>query len=172
MSESGKVIVIDTVCYEAEYEKYNAILGSQLIKILVYCPLNIIIEHVEKRNNSGDALERRSIYQACKQFLSLYSVQNSSKDIVIDHIDSAQILYVLDKVKEETDRWSQEKKDGDETDYQKKYNKINQKFEEKFHVSEVDKMSLTQIYPWDFIVNTGIDSSVIIAQQIAHFIDA
>ena len=44
-------------------------------------------------------------------------------------------------------------------------------FEEKFHVSEVDEMSLTQIYPWDFIVNTGIDSSGVVAQKIIEFID-
>lgn len=171
LSESGQAIVIDTVCYEEGYQKYNAILGTQLIKILVYCPLDIIIEHVEERNNSGDADERRSLCQACEQFLSLYSAQNSSEDIIIDTIDSSRILYVLDKVKEETDRWSQERKDGDETDYQKRCTEVYQGFEKKFHVSEVNEISLIQIYPWDFIVTTGINSSAIAAQQIACFID-
>lgn len=172
ISDSGKIILIDTVCYEKEYEKYNAILGSQLIKILVYCPLDIIINHVEKRNNLGDTDEHRSLYQACKQFLSLYSAQNLSENFIIDQIDSTRIMYVLDKVKEETNKWSQEKKDGDETDYQKTYTEIYQEFEEKFHLHEVDTINLIQIYSWDFTVTAGTNSSAITAQEIALFIDS
>src|SRR3990167_4838001 len=101
---AGKNVFVDTVEFDQNYEIYSEILGhNKVVKILVYCPLDVIIEHVEKRNLSSDQQEHRLLNQAFTQFAQIYKLQDSDNEMVVDRISSARIKMALDKAKEEVD---------------------------------------------------------------------
>jgi chloramphenicol 3-O-phosphotransferase len=158
LSGAGQNLIIDTVLYEAHYETYDKILGTNVIKILVYCPLDKILDHITQRNQSDDVKEHRNIRQAFEQFLSLYTMQSSPDDTIIDLTNTKQMLHTLHEVQHQST--------------EKDYQKLMQKFSQQFNLDDSHKIILAQKYPWDLIVNTGIDSSQIAAQKISHFLES
>jgi deoxyadenosine/deoxycytidine kinase len=171
---AGHNVIVDTVLYHNNYTKYDALLKNhdgtsdrqpqpiKLIKILVYCPLDSIVAHVQARNRGTNSLEHRSVHTAFVAFCSLYMLQNCAHDIVIDTIDSSKTKAALHNACRTIHSKSPK--------YIKKQQKINRKIIHQFKLNSVDKMRLTPKHPWDLIVNTATDTPETIAQNIADFI--
>ena len=84
-SVAGKNVIIDTVEFDRGYEEYCDILDCpNVIKAIVYCPLQDILKRVEKRNNSGDPSNRRPALLSFQQFLEMYKPQTSPDELVVD----------------------------------------------------------------------------------------
>jgi chloramphenicol 3-O-phosphotransferase len=165
-SEQGKNILVDTVLYHKKYSTYTRLLQeqAQLIKILVYCPLDTLIAHVIKRNQIHDYLEHRSISIAFKAFASLYKEKRSKKDPIIDIIDSSTMLKALEKSQNVVENWS--KKD------RKNQSKINKKLIRRFNLTKSHELWLTPKHSWDLIINISLDTPENIALAIKKFIES
>ena len=154
---SGQSVLVDTVSYQLDYEKYDAILKPcKVIKVLVYCPLDALIMHVQQRNKSGALGEKRNLNQAFWQYLTLYTMQHSSSDIVIDRTSTDQITL--------TDRlpWKRARQQR----------KTNHGLAKEFQTKSSGQLNITPKHRWDFIVNTSIDAPEIVAQKVVDFVES
>lgn len=175
---SGHNVIVDTVLYHNNYEAYDALLKNdaghhaddkqtqpiQLIKILVYCPLEALFTHVQQRNNSGNSLEKRTMHKACIAFLTLYTIKNSTHNNIIDTIDSAATQTALQSTLKTIHRASHK--------HLKRQHRMNRKIIRRFHLEASDKIALAPKHPWDLIVNSATNTPEEIAQQIANFIES
>ena len=166
MALSGKDVVVDTVQYQREYERYDEILKPcNVIKILVYCPLDGLIIHVQKRNQLQDPREKRTINAAFEQFLTLYKAKSSKTDIIIDQIAASKIKDALTKaqIMAKTLPWRK---------CRKQY-KTNRHFIKEFNLAtSSQQIALTPRQQWDFVINTGIDLPENVAQKVHDFVES
>ncbi len=161
-------VLVDTVEFEQDYKKIEGVLTlNQFIKILVYCPLDDIFKRVEKRNQSEDEGEHRSVRQAFEQFLGLYKKQSQSDELVIDNIHSSSIKKLLPRIKEECD--------GLDIPIDKRaerYEKIIQAAQEIFNFKKSRKIKIVpQQNCWDLIINSGVNSPAQSAHEILEFLE-
>jgi predicted AAA+ superfamily ATPase len=163
---AGKNILVDTVLYHTRYKKYDAMLQSprvQLIKILVYCPVDCLIAHVQQRNKSGNSMEHRTINQAFRAFLGLYTMQTKQHNLVIDTIHSDKMKAALQKSLNVIANWSDKNK--------KRQRATNKKMVHQFNLDTPHQIFITPSHHWDLIVNTSLNSPEEIAHKISEFIE-
>ena len=161
----GYPMLVDTVLYQDLYDHYDAILqknGVRLLKILVYCPLTTLIEHVQTRNSSGKSLEHRTFNQAFKAFLGLYTMQKT-KHQIIDNLHSSAMQSAVQTSTKIVKTWSKKN--------QKRLRKTNKKIMQKFVKNRQHAIALRPTHHWDLVVNTSLDTPENIAAQIAEFIE-
>ena len=170
---TGKNVLVDTVLYHDNYEKYEDLLTSndrnknqpiKLIKILVYCSIDSIIDHVCKRNQLPNSLDHRTVHKAFIGFLSLYTIKNATHKTVIDTIDSIQTKIALQKALGTIHPQAHK--------YLKRQNKMNQKLIHQFNLNKAGKIMISPQHSWDLIVNTSNKTPEEVAQQIADFIES
>lgn len=162
---AGQNMLVDTVLYHNRYKKYDAMLcadGIQLIKILVYCPVDCLVDHVRKRNLNGNAMEHRTVSQAFRAFLALYTMHKKGKTQIIDTMHSSEMKAAVEQSLDVIARWSEKSK--------KRQHITNKKMVHKFDLDTPHQIFITPAHRWDLIVNTGINSPYEIAQQIAKFV--
>jgi len=166
MALSGKSVLVDTVSYQLDHEKYNGILKPcRVIKILVYCPLDGLIMHVQSRNKLANTREHRIINLAFWQYLTLYTMKTSSSDIVIDQMTPAQVKQAIAQSKDmaKTLPWRKARN----------LKKINKDITKEFDIKKSSqKIDVTPKLPWDFVINTHIHSPEILAQIVVDYIEA
>ena len=168
LSKNHNKVLVDTVEYEAQHEQFGAILSGNLVKILVYCPLDDIAQRVKKRKQSQDEAEHRSVRQAFEQFLGLYKKQSQSDELVIDKIYTSSIKKLLPKIKEECNGL-----DLSVDERVERYDKIIQAAQEIFNFNDHRKIKIVpQQNCWDLIINSGINSPAQSAYEISAFLEA
>lgn len=95
----GQNILVDTVPaldIDIEYEQVSQILnGLKTIKILLYCPLDFTLAHIEKRNFTGIKEEYRDAHIPISQFMQLYKLQELDSETVLDKIASTNLKRVV-----------------------------------------------------------------------------
>lgn len=99
VSFGGHNVIIDTVLeYEKEYRTFdNFFKNDKALKVLIYCPMDILLERVEKRNKSGNSEEYRTAFQSFEQFPAIFKVQENLNEQVIDTIKSSTLKKALEK---------------------------------------------------------------------------
>jgi predicted kinase len=163
---AGQNMLVDTVLYHTRYKKYDAMLqapGVRLIKILVYCPIDALIAHVQQRNKSGSVMEHRTINQAFRAFLGLYTMQTKRQSLIIDTLHSDQMKNALKRSLQVIARWSDKNK--------KRQRATNKKMVHQFDLDTPHQILLAPCHQWDLIVNTFVDSPEEIAHKILEFIE-
>ena len=97
---NGHNIIVDTVFeYDPEYEKFMSYFkNSNCYKVLVYCPLNVLIERVRERNLLEIEAEKRTVFQSFEQFPAIYKLQENNDEKLIDVISSSRKQETLLKV--------------------------------------------------------------------------
>lgn len=169
---SGKNVFVDTLEYQDEYELHTLLLAqTRIITILVYCPPHVIVEHVEKRNQSGDEREQRAIGQAFRQFAEFYRVKESAEDVVIDRINTVLIKNALDKAKEEIDLDVQHAPSDVALEKAMKNDQFYLHFVQRFTLDEQQEIALVPTCSWDLIVNASVDTPWEIAQKIVAYLE-
>lgn len=160
----GTNILVDTVLYHEKYSAYDTILtGSvKLIKILVYCPLDRLIDNVQQRNQNLDQFEHRTLHTAFTAFLSLYTIQQNQDSILIDTLTSSDVKAHLERALALIAHWPNKQI--------KRQHKINNKITRKFHLKRMHTIPLTTQHDWDLIVNTSLATPESLARNIADFI--
>ena len=162
---AGKNMLVDTVLYHNRYKKYDAMLqaqGVKLIKVLVYCPVDCLVDHVRKRNLSGDAMEHRTVSQAFRAFLALYTMHKKRKTQIIDTMHSSDMKAAVQKSLDVIARWSNKSK--------KRQHATNKKMVHQFNLETPHQILIAPCHQWDLIVNTSIDSPHDIAHKIVDFV--
>lgn len=167
LAMAGKNVLVDTVGYDHHYEKFNIILGyGRVIKILVYCPIDILVDRVEERNKSGASEEKRNLQQAVSDFPVILKLQESADEVVVDRISSSRIMYALQVAKKELEGikkdFPQEVIDQMESFYKK--------FEQYYGLDKEHEVVFVPRHSWDLIVNTGINSPSEVAKTIARYL--
>ena len=95
-SEAGRNIIIDTVEFELGYDKYCEILNcSNVVKVVVFCPLDQILQRIDRRNRAGDPAGRRPVLLAFQQFLQMYRLQTLPDELVVERTSTVRIRTAL-----------------------------------------------------------------------------
>lgn len=181
LSLNGKNVFADIVQSDDQYEHDFSILKcDKLVKILVYCPLDVIVEHVEKRNTSGDKKEKRTISQAVAQFKDIYKIQESAADMIIDYIPTSRINRALQVAMQEINQyikteiyldspWKLTQKEAEQE--RGKWKLFANQFIEQFQLDTHEKIALAPKHSWDLVLNTKISSSAECADAIKKYLD-
>ena len=95
--QAGHNVVIDTVFeYDPLYEKFSGFFaGFKCVKVLVYCPLDVLLERVEARNRSAVQGETRTAFQSFEQFPALYKVQEHVDEVIVDTVSAVSMKDAL-----------------------------------------------------------------------------
>ena len=95
----GQNILVDTVPVldiDIEYAQVLQVLkGLKVVKVLLYCPLDRTLAHVEKRNLGGGKEEHRDPAVPIPQYAQLYKVQELDSEKVIDKIVSKDFKQIV-----------------------------------------------------------------------------
>jgi len=162
---TGKNIIVDTVLYHKNMRAYDKQLQTgctKIIKILVYCPLDCIIAHVLKRNQSGNAFEHRNINQAFKSFLSLYTLEKHGHKDIIESCNSSTMKAALEKALQVMHNRSSK--------HVKRQEKTNKLLTCQFDLEKPHQINIAPQHSWDLLVNTAHKTPEELAQQILDFV--
>ncbi len=167
LSESGKNVLVDTVEFDDHYQHYCSILNcNKVIKILVYCPLDVIVDRVKKRNISGDPKENRPLNLSFGQFKNIYKLQESKDEVIVDKIQTSRMLYGLQEAEQEVRKLMQE--DGENPEKSKEF--FVKPFIEQYKLDKLNEIILSPKNRWDLIVNTGTNLTQEVAQTISEYL--
>ncbi len=167
LSEEGKNILIDLVDFDNHYEYYCSILDcKKTVKVLVYCPLDVLVDRVEKRNKAGNEKEKRPLNLSFGQFKDIYKLQEYADDMVVDRIETGRVRYALHRAEQEV----RELMEAAGEDPEKLIHLFVKPFVEQFKLNTLKKIVLVSKHPWDLIVNTDVNSPAEIAQIIAKYL--
>lgn len=158
---SGYHVFVDTLRFDEDYAKYTTLLGNdQVFKVLVYCPLDVIVDRVKQR--SKNKLERRTVAPAVRQFSGIYKLQKQADELIIDSIQSDRMLYALDTAIKELK--------GMKTPVEER-ERLRHEFVDQFKLNALKKVVLTPKNQWwDFFVNSGSHSPHDLALMISGYL--
>jgi chloramphenicol 3-O-phosphotransferase len=95
-SDAGHNVIIDTVEFDLAYDRYCEILGcSNVVKAIVYCPLDSILKRIDKRNNADDLSGRRPVLLAFRQFVQMYKLQTSPDELIVEKTHTRRLRTAL-----------------------------------------------------------------------------
>lgn len=169
LAAEGKNVLVDVVEFDDHYDYYCSILDCKnVIKILVYCPPDVLVDRVAERNRLGEEKEKRPLNLSFAQFKNIYKVQESADERVVDRIATSCIKYGLDKAVEEI---RQLMKESGQQDIEANIESgVVKPFSEQFNLDTAQEIVLVPKHHWDLVVNTGIQSPQEAAQTIAAFL--
>ena len=171
-------IIIDTVFDFADnYDQFSKIMGdNKIIKVLVYCPLDIIEERVEKRNLSGKPEEQRTAFQAFIQFPAIYKLQESPNDPIVDRLSSGRMLGSVKKAVDDFIKQLEERKienDSTAAKSQVALGNIRQfyaDFVQRFKLNELNEIMIVPIHHYDLIMNSATQQATANAREIMNYL--
>lgn len=170
----SKNVIVDTVFDYANFYDifFDMMHDQQIVKVLVYLPLEVIAQRVEARNKSGKKEEERSVFQAVAQFPAFYKVQESNTEPIVDVIQSNGTKQLLKKVLD-TDYHTFIQGDlplDKITELKTEFDAFYQAFVERFKLDTLKEIVLAPKKSWDLIVNTSIHSPTESAHIIAEYL--
>lgn len=149
--KADQKIIIDTVFeYDPEYEKFTKFFTEfNCLKVLVYCPLDVLLERVQKRNSSGIAGETRTAFQSFEQFPALYKLQEHAHEKVVDTASSHSIKSALDTAIQELIANNIPER------YIPLLQDFKQNFINRFKLDELTEIKLVTRHHYDLILNSA-----------------
>lgn len=174
-SQNGTNLIVDIVQSDDKYERdFSALKCDKLIKVLVYCPLDVIVNHVAKRNKSGIEAEKRNIFQSVSQFNDIYKLEEFEYETVVDRIQTNSIKQVLCLSQQEIEfciqtEWQLTEKEAIEERQKAKLFALE--FIEQFQLDRLEEIVLVPKKPWDLILNKALYSSEECAEIIKRYLD-
>ncbi len=164
----GQDVIIDTVLeYEREYKEFDTFFANKdmvVKKILVYCPLDILLHRVEQRNASGNPEEQRTVFQSFEQFPAIFKVQEHADEQVVDTVQSSVIKQTLDEA------IAQLKKHGIPDPSLPRLEEFREKFIARFKLDEQKEIKLVPIHSYQLILNSRTETPAKMAQDIVRYI--
>lgn len=164
--------IIDTVFDSAtNYQQFIANFKDlHPIKVLVYAPLDVIQERVEKRNASGKPEEQRTAFQAFPQFVAIYKLQASPDEQIVDTIATERILKALKKATDDLIQ-TLHTNDSAQEKLQEQIASIQQfqaDFIKAFKLEELTEITIVARHAYDIILNSE-QSPQENAQKVQNF---
>lgn len=163
----GEDIIVDTVFeHVQQIDCFDSIMGKiHMLKVLVYCPLDVIAERVYKRNLSGKVEEQRNPLQALLQFPTFYKVQEGQEETVLDVISSEKLR---NAAREIIDQSLRELRQEQIAELEAFYST----FVQQFKLDKLPKITLVARRSYDIITNSSTHTPKEIAQRIAAYLQA
>ncbi len=162
----GQNIVIDTVVeYEKEHKLVNSVFPEELkvVKVLVYCPLDTLLERVAQRNKLGKPEEMRPAFLSFEQFPAIYKIQEHKNEIVIDTIQSKVMKNALESAIQELIE------NNIPQPYLPKLDKFKRSFTQNFKLDEQEEIKLVPKHHYDLILNSKVNSAHQLAQNVVNY---
>lgn len=106
--QEGKTVIFDT-CYPKEFfaflEKQGIQVEEKVHHILVYLPLQVLLERVQGRNekavSSGNLMDKRSLSGVLGSFMDHYRPVHQKEDIKVDRLKRPEIVSMFNRYEEE-----------------------------------------------------------------------
>ena len=141
-SEAGKNIIIDTVEFDRASDRYCDILNcSNVIKAVVYCPLQHILKRIEKRNSSGNPSSRRPVLLSFQQFLEMYKPQTSPGELVVEKTSTGVLRAALVEA-------------GKKANNPRQYNLLYKEYVKAFGIDQDREIIIVPKGKYDLVLNT------------------
>jgi chloramphenicol 3-O-phosphotransferase len=141
-SEAGRNIIIDTVEFELAYDRYCEILDCpQVVKVIVYCPLDNILQRIEKRNSSDDRSGRRPVLLSFLQFVRMYKPQASLEELVVDKTSTSRLRKALAEA-------------GKKAGNPKEYEALYEEYVKTFGIDKDQALVIVPNRKYDLLINT------------------
>ena len=153
-SLQGDNVIIDTVLEDmAQYQLFDKTFqGLPVTKVLVYCPLDILLERVEKRNASHDISEHRTAFLSFEQFPVMYKVQASANELLVDTVKTETMRQALDKAVQDLVAT------GIAEGYVLVLAQFKQRFVDHFELDTREDINLAPARAYDLVINSGVGS--------------
>jgi len=168
-ARAGKTVVMDTVLeYESAFQQaFDYFKNEQVIMVLVYCPLDLLLERVKQRNASGVSHETRTAFLSFEQFPAIYKVQEKNDEPIIDTVKTKAIKDALEAaIQELIDQHIPE-------EYVPKLEQFKKDFIKQFKLDEREEINLVPRHHYDILFkNDASANPQEIAQQIKKLIKA
>lgn len=151
MVDNDSSVIIDTVLeFESEYQAFfHFFKDYKMYKILVYCPLNILLQRVEARNTMGLESEMRYAFTAFEQFPALYKIQERFDEQIVGIVETQVMKDALNQAIQELIN----KNIPDA--YVPVIEEFKQEFIQQFKLNEHKKITLVPRHRYDLIITTA-----------------
>ncbi len=162
----GKNVIIDTVLeYESSYQQFFEFFQhNKIISILLYCPLNILLDRVEQRNKSGIPGEYRPAFLSFEQFPEMYKIQETDEEQVVDRVKTSIMLSTLNTaIKDLIDQ-------NIPKEYVPKLEAFKQQFIRQFKLDEKEEVTIVSRHGYDLICNSFTNSPQEVALEILKIV--
>lgn len=157
-SEAGKNIIIDTVEFDRASGRYCDILNcSNVVKAVVYCPLQHILKRVEKRNSSGVPSNRRPVLLSFQQFLEMYKRQTSPEELVVEKTTTGVIRAALVEA-------------GRKANNPKQYEALYKNYIHAFGIDQDREIIIVPKGKYDLVLNTKANTKKENVQRVENYL--
>lgn len=169
MLQQGNAIAIDMVFdYAAMYQEFcTYFAGNTIIKVLVYCPAQTLLERVDVRNALGIPAQRRTAFQSFEQFPAFFALEkeNTQKQI-IDLVHPPTLAKALD------DAIQNLIDENIPSSYVPKLRQFQDYFINYFSLDNNNPLPryLIAKNDYDLIVQSGSNAAHALASQLADFV--
>lgn len=166
-AQKGQNVIIDTVLeYESAYQQaFHSFQVSRLITVLIYCPLDTLLERVNARNKTGKPEEFRHAFLSFEQFPGMYKVQEKKYEPIVDVVKTATMKAALESAIQELINHNIPQ------EYLPKLQTFKQDFIRQFKLDEQEEIALVPRHRYGLIFNSKLQSPHEIAQEIASIKD-
>ena|GEM_PF-1744863 len=161
----GKNVLVELVQFDENYEHYCSILECEkVVKILVYCPLDIMVDRLAERNKMAE--HKVDLLTPLQLFTAICKLQESAHESVIDRIKTSRMNYALQAATQEINRFIKEA--GVDASFEE--DPFYKDFIKRFALDDDKEITLVPIHPWDLVVNSGVHTPQENAQIIAEYL--
>ena len=162
----GKNVLVDTVISGLEGEKdrehfFEKLNGLKVFLVLVYCPLNVLAERINKRNekalkeNKPKDTRSRSVALV---FDDMYKAQQSDNEVILGQLSRKDIELAYSNPKNELGETAEA------------FKQIKQNLISHFKLENKEVINITSRLVYDCIVDTSKNSPQQCAQQICDYL--
>lgn len=158
----GKNVIFDTVLECArDYTNFaNCLQEFNCTKVLVYCPVDIILERIKMRNSSGIPDEYRFAFQAFEPFSAIYKLQEHEDEPIVDIVSSQSMRQALNIAIQQLIEA------GIPEAYVQRLHEFERTFITTFKLDTQTHVKLVARHHYDLIINSAHASPAALAQQI------
>ncbi len=152
----GHNVLVDTVPMlesDLEYEIISQSLKNiKTISLLLYCPLDITMARVEKRNLTGIPEEHREVILPIAQYQLLYKPQESEAEQIIDTISSKSIKQLLKLAINSFMKALPEELKANINQTTKQLENSYEEFVQQFKLNQLEKVTIVSKKPYDLVL--------------------
>lgn len=163
----GKTVIIDTVLehkktYQEAFEYFK---NDQFHMMLIYCPMDILLERVQARNRSGIADEQRNAFLSFEQFPHMYKLKESENQLAIDTVNTNTLKAALETAIQDL------VKQGISQEYLPKLQAFKDNFIAQFKLDDLEQIEIVPRHQYDLVfTNDAPEKAKKIAIQLNEFL--
>lgn len=158
----GRTVIIDTVLetHQDHLLFDNFFKHHNVLKLLVYCPMDRLLERVEKRNLSENISEHRTSFQSFEQFYALFKTQTHETEQTVDTVKSLALKGSLERSVQDLIN------NNIQNPYSVKLHAFKQDFIQQFNLATQENITLVTRHAYDCILYSHKDTPQELAKKI------